>query len=251
MQHKHHHHVGALTIVPIALFLLAPQWGKASMAPTIEQYTESAERAEQHMHILNAQFEDLQRSVSLIKNGEDEVKFGSTVSQHWEKNYISPTERMRMAKIRNDVLKQRIAAFRSQLEEITKHRQTIYIDLSDQRATLIEDGAIVAKYPVSSGAADTPTPVGKHQIYRKQELRVSSQDTPYRMPYYMAFTKSHSHGLHALPYLGDIRDNSDFWHEAREHIGIPVSHGCVRFLPEDAEAVYEWVTVGTPVFIGT
>lgn len=250
MQHKHHHHVGALTIIPIALLLLAPQWGKASMAPAVEQYTESAERAEQHMHILNAQFEDLQRSVSLIKNGEDEVKFPSVVSQHWEKSYISPTERLRMAKIRNDVLRQRIEVYRSQLETLAGHSQTIYIDLSDQRVTLIEDGAIVAKYPVSSGASDTPTPIGKYKIHLKQKLRISSQDVPYRMPYYMAFTESHSHGLHALPYLGNVRDHSDYWHEAREHIGIPVSHGCVRFLPEDAEAVFEWAEVGTAVIIG-
>jgi len=202
------------------------------------------------MHILNAQFEDLQRSLGLLTTGEDKIRFPSVVEQHSSKNYGSRIERMHMAKIRNDVLKQRIAAHRSQMEGLTGHPQVIHIDLSDQNVTLIENGAIITKYPVSSGAWETPTPTGKFKIHLKQKLRISSQATPYRMPYYLAFTESHSHGLHALPYLGDEREDSDYWHEARSHIGIPVSHGCVRFLPEDAEAVFEWAEVGTAVIIG-
>ncbi|MEK7136820.1 MAG: L,D-transpeptidase, partial [Patescibacteria group bacterium] len=58
-----------------------------------------------------------------------------------------------------------------------------------------------------------------------------------------------SHGFHALPYLGKSPESSGFWQEARSHIGIPVSHGCIRLLPEDAENVYEWVEVGTKVYI--
>ena len=128
-------------------------------------------------------------------------------------------------------------------------RKAIVIDLSEQRARLIERGNIHATFQVSSGARDTPTPKGKFQIHRKQTLRVSSLDVPYRMPYYMAFTPNGSHGLHALPYLGQSPESSDFWQEAMSHIGIPVSHGCVRLLPEDAAALFEWVEVGTKVYI--
>jgi lipoprotein-anchoring transpeptidase ErfK/SrfK len=102
---------------------------------------------------------------------------------------------------------------------------------------------------VRSGAYDKPTPKGTFEIHRKQKLRVSNLDVPYRMPYYMAFTESESHGFHALPFLGKNPESSDFWQEARSHIGIPVSHGCVRLLPEDAAKVYEWVEVGTKVYI--
>ena len=117
-------------------------------------------------------------------------------------------------------------------------RKSIILNLKTQRARTIEKGVVVAEYPISSGAAYTPTPVGKFEIHRKQELRVSNLETPYRMPYYMAFTKSESHGLHALPYLGGSAANSGYWQEALTHIGTPVSNGCVRFLPEDAARFY-------------
>ena len=129
-------------------------------------------------------------------------------------------------------------------------RKSIILDLRTQRALTIEKGVVIAEYRISSGAAYTPTPVGKFEIHRKQELRVSNLETPYRMPYYMAFTKSESHGLHALPYLGGNATSSHYWQEALTHIGTPVSHGCVRFLPEDAAKLYEWAEVGTEVYIG-
>jgi lipoprotein-anchoring transpeptidase ErfK/SrfK len=69
------------------------------------------------------------------------------------------------------------------------------------------------------------------------------------MPYYMAFKESGSHGLHALPYLGDNKESSLFWQEARSHIGIPVSHGCVRLLPEDIKELFGWAELGTPIYI--
>src|SRR3989344_4372329 len=129
-------------------------------------------------------------------------------------------------------------------------RKVISIDLSAQRAKAIEDGKVVAEYPISTGRWDTPTPKGRFQVYRKQELRVSNLEVPYRMPYYMAFTKSESHGLHALPYLGGNATSSHYWQEGLTHIGTPVSNGCVRFLPEDAAKLYEWAEVGTEGYIG-
>jgi hypothetical protein len=65
----------------------------------------------------------------------------------------------------------------------------------------------------------------------------------------MAFTPNEAFGLHGLPYLGRAAEDSAYWREARAHIGIPVSHGCIRFLPEEAAEIYEWADVGTPVFI--
>jgi lipoprotein-anchoring transpeptidase ErfK/SrfK len=127
--------------------------------------------------------------------------------------------------------------------------KVVYLDLSDQQALLTENGAVIAMYPISSGAAVTPTPRGEFQIHSKQELRISGRDLPYRMPHYMALTKDGEYGLHALPCLGNAATDSWYWQEAREHIGTPVSHGCVRLLPEDAEELFRWIDVGTPVFI--
>src|SRR3989344_4776660 len=92
--------------------------------------------------------------------------------------------------------------------------QRAYTLLHTGKATIISVPEL-PRYPVSSGAADTPTPVGGFRIWRKQTLRVSNLETPYRMPNYMAFTENQGYGLHALPYLGGSSETSSFWHEAR------------------------------------
>jgi lipoprotein-anchoring transpeptidase ErfK/SrfK len=58
----------------------------------------------------------------------------------------------------------------------------------------------------------------------------------------MAFIGS-EYGIHELPEWPDGTK------EGESHLGTPVSHGCVRLGRGDAQAVYDWVEVGTPVFI--
>lgn len=252
MHKKHHYHLFHIAFVPFFLMAVAPQWGKASMAPTLQHYEGLIALEEADMAALDGTFARTQRAWTLLFEGQERVLYPSVVLQHREDEYRLPlTERFHLAKVRNSILEERIKAFQSKMEESLGTLQAIHIDLTKQQTTLIENGEIIRKYPVSSGAWETPTPRGTFQIYSKQTLRVSNQDVPYRMPYYMAFTKSKSHGLHALPYLGNEATNSDYWHEALDHIGRPVSHGCVRLLPEDAKALYEWVSVGTPVIINT
>lgn len=117
----------------------------------------------------------------------------------------------------------------------------IRIDLSDQQMTLLIGDTEVYHLPISSGASDTPTPVGTFKILNQQELRIGGTAPHYRMPYWQGFTRM-GHGLHALPYLGD--PGGWFWEEALTHIGIPVSHGCIRMLPDDAALVYEFGELG-------
>lgn len=122
----------------------------------------------------------------------------------------------------------------------------IRIDLSDQSMTLLIGETEAYNMTVSTGAWDTPTPVGTFRTLNKQELRIGGAAPHYRMPYWQGFTPQ-GHGLHALPYLGD--PGGWFWEEALDHIGIPVSHGCIRMLPEDAALVYEFGDVGIEIEI--
>jgi len=132
---------------------------------------------------------------------------------------------------------------------VSSGAKAIWIYLEAQEAFLTEYGIVVKTYQISSGAPATPTPRGEFKIYKKEDLRVSGQAVPYRMPKYMSFTKNSAFGLHSLPYLGISAESSGYWSEALSHIGIPVSHGCVRFLPEEATEIYEWADIGIPVFI--
>jgi lipoprotein-anchoring transpeptidase ErfK/SrfK len=132
---------------------------------------------------------------------------------------------------------------------VSSGAKAIWIYLGIQEAFLTESGTVVRIYKISSGAPATPTPRGVFKIYKKEELRVSGQAVAYRMPNYMSFTKNSAFGLHGLPYLGKTAESSGYWTEALSHIGTPVSHGCVRFLPEEAVELYKWADRGIPVFI--
>jgi hypothetical protein len=124
--------------------------------------------------------------------------------------------------------------------------RSILVDLSDQQMFLKLDDSVIKQFPVSTGKAATPTPTGTTYISLKQEVRVAGGSPHYIMPKFMMF-RTGGYGIHALPSLGN--DGGWFWTEARSHIGIPVSHGCIRLLPEDADFAYEFADVGTKVVV--
>ena len=51
------------------------------------------------------------------------------------------------------------------------------------------------------------------------------------------------HGIHELP------EWPSGYKEGEAHLGIPVSHGCVRLGVGPAETMYHWAPIGTIVFI--
>lgn len=125
-------------------------------------------------------------------------------------------------------------------------KRTVMIDLSEQRMKIKLGDNIVRDFRVSTGASKTPTPVGETKILIKQEVRVGHKPPHYIMPKYQMF-RAGGFGFHALPSLGN--DGGVFWTEARNHIGIPVSHGCIRLLPEDANWLYDFTAVGDNVIV--
>lgn len=125
-------------------------------------------------------------------------------------------------------------------------KRVVEVDLSDQKLYLKVDDYVVRTFTVSSGAHDTPTPVGTFDIKEKNEIRVGAKPPHYIMPKFQRFTPQGA-ALHALPSLGN--DGGVFWTEARAHLGTPVSHGCVRMSPEDANYAYEFTEVGDNIVI--
>lgn len=124
--------------------------------------------------------------------------------------------------------------------------KTLLVDLSEQKLYVKLGDFVVREFLVSTGAAATPTPVGETSITLKQYVRVGAKKPHYIMPRFMMF-RAGGYGFHALPSLGN--DGGVFWTEARNHIGIPVSHGCVRVLPEDADWIYDFADIGTTVIV--
>jgi len=125
--------------------------------------------------------------------------------------------------------------------------KSILVDLSDQIMYIKLGEAIIREFPVSTGAARTPTPLGETKISLKQEIRVAHKPPHYIMPKFQMFRYG-GYGLHALPSLGRAHAGW-FWTEARSHIGIPVSHGCIRLLPEDADWLFDYTELGNKIVV--
>lgn len=118
----------------------------------------------------------------------------------------------------------------------------IDVDLGTQTMIAFENGVALDAYLVSSGKKGMDTPKGDFQIHNKAPKPWSKQYSLF-MPHWMAITSDGKFGIHELPeWPGGYKEGAN-------HLGTPVSHGCVRLGVGPAETVYNWAEVGTPVFI--
>ena len=133
-----------------------------------------------------------------------------------------------------------------QAKKYTKARimegKYIDINLTTQIMTTFENGALLDAYLISSGKAGMETPIGNHQIYNKAP-RAYSKSYGLYMPNWMAILADGKMGIHELPeWPGGYKEGAN-------HLGTPVSHGCVRLGVGPAKTVYDWAEIGTPVIV--
>lgn len=121
-----------------------------------------------------------------------------------------------------------------------KLAKKIEIDTGNQRLRYFLGPVRLNEFLVSTGAPATPTPKGEFAIQNKF-FRPWSNLASLWMPYWMAFNGAY--GIHELPeWPGGIK-------EGENHLGTPVSHGCVRLPEGAAEELYTWADIGTPVVV--
>jgi len=118
----------------------------------------------------------------------------------------------------------------------------IDINLKNQVMTIFENGKPLDSFLISSGKRGMDTPDGSFKIYNKTP-RAWSKEFGLYMPYWMAILPSGKVGIHELP------EWPSGYKEGTNHLGIPVSHGCVRLGIGPAKKVYEWAEIGTSVII--
>jgi lipoprotein-anchoring transpeptidase ErfK/SrfK len=119
--------------------------------------------------------------------------------------------------------------------------QKIYIDLKTQKLKYLVSDIILKEFSVSSGRAGMKTPSGTFKILNKNK-KAWSNTYKLWMPYWMGFSNG-SFGIHELPIW------PSGYREGANHLGIPVSHGCVRLGVGPAKYIYERVAVGTTIII--
>ena len=120
-------------------------------------------------------------------------------------------------------------------------KKGIWIELKKQQLHQVLGGVVFSSYSVSTGKSGMRTPTGTFKILSKNP-RVWSKSAGLWMPWWMAFT-SRGHGVHELPeWPGGKKEGAN-------HLGTPVSHGCVRLGVDPAKKLYDWAPIGTPIVI--
>ena len=111
-----------------------------------------------------------------------------------------------------------------------------YVDVNLSEQTLYAfDGCNLVNQFLISGGLTGPTPTGEFHVYSKS--RVTRMTGPgYDLP-----------GVEWVSWFsGDYSIHGTYWHN---NFGHPMSHGCVNASNGDAEWLYGWDDVGTPVYI--
>ncbi|PLX28111.1 hypothetical protein C0583_02665 [Candidatus Parcubacteria bacterium] len=117
----------------------------------------------------------------------------------------------------------------------------IEVNTGAQELSIFLGGVRMKTYTVSTGKPSMPTPKGHFTIYNKLPRPWSSAYGLW-MPYWLGMNYG-KFGIHELPeWPGGYK-------EGENHLGTPVSHGCIRLGVGEAEEVYNWTEVGTEVFI--
>jgi hypothetical protein len=102
----------------------------------------------------------------------------------------------------------------------------IDIDKRTQTMTVSRDGALLHRWPVSTGTRRHDTPVGRYTPFRLEEDHFSREWDNAPMPHSIFFTKR-GHAIHGTTHL--------------DAIGVPASRGCVRLEPENARLLFDMV----------
>jgi LysM repeat protein len=111
----------------------------------------------------------------------------------------------------------------------------ILVVLREQRVYAYQNGQLLRSFVASTGLPRTPTVQGQFRVYVKYRSQTMSGPGYYlpNVPYVMYFYRGY--GLHGT-----------YWHS---NFGRPMSHGCVNLRTPDAQWLYNWAEVGTPVHV--
>lgn len=142
----------------------------------------------------------------------------------------------------------------------------ILINRATQTGEMLESGFVVASLPISTGRSGYTTPAGTYKIGNHIKNAYSNEYELW-MPNWLGLASLkygfRGYGMHGLPYWrvnparfeeGKIYPGGRLYtdgklYEGYEHLGIPMSHGCIRFGVRESEVLYDWADNGTLVTV--
>lgn len=117
----------------------------------------------------------------------------------------------------------------------------VEINLGIQTMSFFVDGHHWREFPISTGKPSMPTRVGEYKVVNKIKKAWSKTYGLY-MPFWLGLDRGNI-GIHELP----IWPNG--YREGSHHLGVPVSHGCIRLGIGAAEYVYNHLEVGDTIIV--
>ncbi len=134
----------------------------------------------------------------------------------------------------------------AQLEGTLKWSPTLWerrieVNLSTQWLTAYEGDLVVYDAPVATGRNGFNTPVGNFAIYQKLPLQTMQGEA--------AGERWNVPNIPSVMYIyGGVALHGTYWHNLFGS-GARPSHGCINLPMDDAQWLYEWASVGTPVSV--
>lgn len=135
-----------------------------------------------------------------------------------------------------------VAPALAQSATATQPSRTVLVSIPDRQLAVLEDGQVIATFPVAVGAAVSPSPVGEFQIvtrvanptyYRPGNVIPAGKNNPVGTRWLGLSHKGY--GIHGT--------------NVPKSIGHAASHGCIRLRNEDIERLFTMLRVGDVVEI--
>ncbi len=128
-----------------------------------------------------------------------------------------------------------------------RHDKYLEVVKSQQRLYRFENGKLNKTYIVSTGLT-WETPPGEYEVLGKQKMTISYFNDWY-MPNYLPLgtINGYRFGFHSIPYHVDGSGN--IFSRDPNTMGSPATGGCIQLTEEDSKELFEWASVGTPVYI--
>jgi len=130
----------------------------------------------------------------------------------------------------------------SKLPARARAQRVVLVSIADRRLAVIEDGNVLAYFPVAVGAETSPSPAGEFEIvnrvanpayYHDGVVMAASENSPVGTRWIGLNLKGY--GIHGT--------------NAPRSIGRAASHGCIRLRNRDVERLYAMLRVGDSVSI--
>ena len=130
----------------------------------------------------------------------------------------------------------------TQTANSTQPGRTVLVSLPDRQLAVLEDGQVIATFPVAVGASVSPSPVGEFRIVNRV-----ANPTYYRPGNVIPAGKNNPVGTRwlGLSHKGYGIHGTN----VPKSIGHAASHGCIRLRNEDIERLFTMLRVGDVVEI--